>query len=81
MQRKSDELLSSKDGWQGGGPAVQCHIFAMVLAINPVTQGGCKNTANNNNYQYAIVFHDRPKLPICIGCNLPLAATHFKSTV
>ena len=26
-------LLVSTRGWKGGGPAMQCHILAMVLAV------------------------------------------------
>ncbi len=43
-------------GWMGGGPAMQCHILAMVLAVTLDLSGvqeHCKLN-NNNNYKLTI---------------------------
>ena len=37
-----------RNGWKGGGPAMQCHIFAMVLAITREDSSRVQEHCNSN---------------------------------
>ena len=40
--------LMPQNGWKGGGPAMQCHIFAMVLAITHEDTSRVQEHCNSN---------------------------------